>query len=176
MNAKCASCKNFWGSSEEMKWDGYSIICKYCPDFEKEKESRLMLNHCIYCGITFHPGKWWWQEIETKSRQCMHCGKVTSMLNIKITAEVNGKQVPLETVSTETFEAIKALEKPKEIPIPVARTGNCFGANKRLILRTDSSLRGFIIDNDVPEIAINLETGEVMHWGDMGIYEDIKPL
>ncbi len=39
------------------------------------------------------------------------------MPNIKITAEVDGKQVPLETVSTETFEAIKALEKPKEIPV-----------------------------------------------------------
>ena len=40
-----------------------------------------------------------------------------NMPNIKITAEVDGKQVPLETVSTETFEAIKALEKPKEIPV-----------------------------------------------------------
>ena len=45
------------------------------------------------------------------------------MSNIKITAEVDGKQVPLETVSTETFEAIKALEKQKEIP--VARLATC---------------------------------------------------
>ena len=37
MNAKCASCKNFWGSSEEMKWDGgynsletHNVECKNC--------------------------------------------------------------------------------------------------------------------------------------------------
>ena len=52
---------------------------------------------------------------------CKQCSERKNMPNIKITAEVNGKQVPLETVSTETFEAIKALEKPKEIPVPVAR-------------------------------------------------------
>ena len=39
------------------------------------------------------------------------------MLNIKITAEVDGKIIPLNTISAETFEAIKALEKPKEIPV-----------------------------------------------------------
>ncbi|KKN47572.1 hypothetical protein LCGC14_0661400 [marine sediment metagenome] len=39
------------------------------------------------------------------------------MPNIRITAEVDGKIVPLNTISTESFEAIKALEKPKEIPV-----------------------------------------------------------
>jgi len=38
------------------------------------------------------------------------------MPNIKITAEVDGRQVPLENISTETFEAIKALEKPFVCP------------------------------------------------------------
>ncbi len=98
-----------------------------------------------------------------------------NMPNIKITAEVDGKQVPLETVSTETFEAIKALEKPKEIP--VARTGNMSGANKRLILRIDNVLRKFITEHkDISMIAINLEDGRIMHWGSMGIYGNIRPL
>jgi hypothetical protein len=105
---------------------------------------------------------------------CQKCSERENMPNIKITAEVDGKQVPLKTISTETFEAIKALEKPKEIP--VARTGRCSGSIKRLILRTDSCFRKFIADYDVPEIAINLETGEIMHWGNMSIYENIKPL
>ena len=55
-----------------------------------------------------------------------------NMPNIKITAEVDGKQVPLENISTETFEAIKALEKPKEIP--VARLTAC-GSSPRLLLK-----------------------------------------
>ena len=96
-----------------------------------------MLNHCIYCSIIFHPGKWWWQEIETKSRQCMYCGKVTSMPSIKITAEVDGKQMPLETVSTETFEAIKALEKPKKIP--VARWATC-SSEPRLLFKPTTNI------------------------------------
>ena len=96
MNAKCASCKNFWGSSEEMKWDGYSTICKYCPEREH-------------------------------------------MPNIKITAEVDGKQVPLETVSTETFEAIKALEKPKEIP--VARLAWYSGEEPRLLFKPAENIK-----------------------------------
>jgi hypothetical protein len=61
-----------------------------------------------------------------------------TMTNIKITAEVNGEQVPLENISTETFEAIKALEKPKEIS--VARIAqNCCG-ERRLIFRVTNKM------------------------------------
>ncbi|KKN45297.1 hypothetical protein LCGC14_0684500 [marine sediment metagenome] len=54
------------------------------------------------------------------------------MPNIKITAEVDGKIVPLNTISTESFEAIKALEKPKEVP--VARWATC-SCEPRLLFR-----------------------------------------
>ena len=67
------------------------------------------------------------------------------MSNIKITAEVDGKQVPLETVSTETFEAIKALEKPKEIP--VARLADYHDERQRLLF--------------APKATITLEAGKV---------------
>ena len=57
------------------------------------------------------------------------------MPNIKITVEVDGKIVPLNTISTYTFEAIKALEKPKEIPVPVARLANNRNGAPRLLFR-----------------------------------------
>jgi len=93
---------------------------------------------------------------------------------LKITAEVDGKIVPLNTISTESFEAIKALEKPKEIP--VARLADHYG-NKRLILRIDNAFREKIaLHKDASEIAINLTTGRIEHWSDMYIYKDIESL
>ena len=53
-----------------------------------------------------------------------------AMPNIKITAEIDGKIVPLNTISTESFEAIKALEKVKKIP--VARWATCSGEPRLL--------------------------------------------
>ena len=108
-----------------------------------------------------------------------------NMTNIKITAEVNGKQVPLETVSTETFEAIKALEKPKEIPVPVARVGNYRGdlPDKRLFLKLTNSIRENAADVDFNVIAINLRDGHVNNsWqndndaDNLTLYENVKPL
>ena len=60
------------------------------------------------------------------------------MPNIKITAEIDGKQLPLRTISTESFEAIKALEKPKEIPIPVARLADWKGSPRLLFAPLDN--------------------------------------
>lgn len=60
------------------------------------------------------------------------------MPNIKITAKIDGKQVPLKTVSTETFEAIKALEKSKGIP--VARLATNQSGVPRLLFRPAVSL------------------------------------
>jgi len=108
------------------------------------------------------------------------------MSNIKITAEVDGKQVPLENISTETFEAIKALEKPKKIP--VARVGNYIGNlnDKRLFLKITDSIRNNIACGDYfHTIAINLDSGFVQNsWSKSdkhlknlnGLYENIKPL
>lgn len=66
------------------------------------------------------------------------------MPNIKITAEVNGKIVPLNTISIESFEAIKALEKLKEIP--VARWATC-SCEPRLLFK--------------PTYDIELKTGKI---------------
>lgn len=118
---------------------------------------------------------------------CRNCltGKII-MSNIKITAEVDGKQVPLETVSTETFEAIKALEKPKEIP--VARVGNWPGRpeDRRLFLKISHTVREHIIKHDSKMIAVDLENGslanswkepqQVPSFSDGDPYENIKPL
>ena len=102
----------------------------------------------------------------------------------KITAEVDGKQVPLENISTETFEAIKALKKPKEIP--VARVGHYHGQpnDRRLFLKVTDSIRNNVADSpDVKMIAINLKNGlvrnswtrdDIENFG--ALYEDIKPL
>jgi hypothetical protein len=67
--------------------------------------------------------RFWYGEIVFLDKDgghiCQKCSEREHMPNIKITAEVDGKIVPLNTISTKSFEAIKALEKPKKIPIPV---------------------------------------------------------
>ena len=82
-----------------------------------------------------------------------------TMPNIKITAEVDGKQVPLETVSTETFEAIKALEKPKEIP--VARLADYYDGLQRLLFAPKTN-----IELEIGRVySFNLESGaKVAEW------------
>jgi len=102
------------------------------------------------------------------------------MPNIKITAEVDGKQVPLETISTEMFEAIKALEKPKEIP--VASIGNYPGKlnDKRLLLRITDNIKNKINQCNAYVIAIDLQDGCVSAWGEdenfSKFYDNIQPL
>ena len=105
------------------------------------------------------------------------------MSNIKITAEVDGKQVPLETVSTETFEAIKALEKPKEIP--VARVGYYRGSpnDKRLFLRINEQLRKTIANNKyIRKVTIDLKDGNAVWQSAVDdamrddLYENIQSL
>ena len=116
-------------------------------------------HHCLECkcainfGDTVTQGKWGYY--------CGQCSERENMPNIKITAEVDGKQVPLKTVSTETFEAIKALEKPKEIP--VARLGNFKGwpSEGRLILKVTPNIRSYI---DKHVLAIDIATGDVAGW------------
>ena len=104
-----------------------------------------------------------------------------NMPNIKITAEVDGKQVPLETVSTETFEAIKALEKPKEIPVARLADARYFSSNiPRLLFKPAVNLRldkRFIY-------ALSLKNGTITYsWepknDEFAVnanYENIRPL
>ena len=101
---------------------------------------------------------------------------------LKITAEVDGKQVPLKIVSTETFEAIKALEKPKEIPVPVARLATLYGRRK-LILKVTKKMAERIDQY----VAVDLDDGQITgHWvgsddsncgsGYGYSYKDVQPL
>jgi len=134
--------------------------------------------HCVQCeglfcadDMIFYTDNGYGQFI------CQKCSERKTMPNIKITAEVDGKIVPLNTISTESFEAIKALEKPKEIPVPVARLATHCYDNDRLILRIDNAFRDFVIgNNDKPVIVIDLKTGGIVHWGNMNIYKNVKPL
>jgi len=100
--------------------------------------------------------------------------KEKTMPNIKITAEVDGKIVPLNTISTESFEAIKALEKP----IPVARLATYDGST-RLLLRITQNIADHIKFGHV--IAIDPVSGGVTaSWkkeqDTYTYYRDIKPL
>ena len=119
------------------------------------------------------------EDVISVCKQCSDWRNKT-MPNIKITAEVDGKQVPLETVSTETFEAIKALEKPKEIPVARLATYN---GHSRLILKITQNIINNIKFGNI--LAIDPISGGVTaswerEWDDSysGVknYEDIKPL
>ena len=136
----------------------------------------------IINGVTY---KWlggcqW--RLATKEEQTIKLIEDKSMSNIKITAEVDGKQVPLENISTETFEAIKALQKPKEIP--VARVGHYHGEpdDRRLFLKLTDHIRKNVAEGyDV--IAINLKNECVNNTWQCGeeaeqlkLYENVKPL
>ena len=117
---------------------------------------------------------------------CQECSERENMSNIKITAEVDGKQVPLENISTETFEAIKALEKPKEIPI--ARVGNWKSEpnRRRLFLKITKSIKNSASCLNVGDVAvIDLKDGLIKNaWSKnstriedfSGLYENIKTL
>ncbi len=76
----------------------------------------------------------WYQSKNHLGLICLECKIKENIImpNIKITTEVDGKIVPLNTISTESFEAIKALEKPKEIP--VARWATC-SSEPRLLFK-----------------------------------------
>jgi len=143
---------------------------------------------CDYpeCAKTFESGEMFYcSKYSYRARICQKCSEREHMPNIKITAEVDGKQVPLENISTETFEAIKALEKPKEIP--VARIGHYKDNpdDRRLFLKITNSIRHNVACSYIDAIAINLQTGCVNNsWskdskglGDLdGFYENVRPL
>lgn len=155
-----------------------------------------ILPFCVNCGHVFANGevlfhsvkKIRWLRLHETCYICQKCSERENMPNIKITAEVDGKQVPLENISTESFEAIKALEKSKEIP--VARVGNFPGNpnDRRLFLKITNSIRNYIVNRrDIKMIAIELKGGNVLNsWTKMQYeptfhadgdpYENIKPL
>ena len=145
---------------------------------------------CRECGRTFLTGDFIIYGHDgyrcSNRRNCFE--RMKAMPNIKITAEVDGKQVPLNTISTETFEAIKALQKPKEIPVPVpvARVGNYIDSLdlRRLFLKITDSVRDRVTNSDIDMIAISLMDGDIQNSWKKGedlkdfdsYYENVKPL
>ena len=131
-------------------------------------------NHYFWYGApVFH------SKHEYRNFICQKCAERENMPNIKITAEVDGKQVPLETISTETFEAIKALEKPK---VPVARLATMRGRCKLIFKVTEQ-----MAERKGQYVAIDLSDSHVTgHWSgsddsDCGSgygydYENVQPL
>ena len=100
--------------------------------------------YCAKCGKSLRTNDAKYPSKNHIGLICLQCSRKENMPNIKITAEVDGKIVPLNTISTESFEAIKALEKQKEIP--VARWATCSG-EPRLLFK--------------PSYDINLKVGTV---------------
>lgn len=146
----------------------------------------MIIPFCAECGHVFVNGevlfhsvkKIRWLRLYETCYICQKCSERENMPNIKITAEVDGKQVPLNTISTESFEAIKALEKSKEIP--VARLAKHYGDPLRLLIKPTRS-----IDLRIGRVyAIDLQNGAlVAEWelarDDHAIdrtYSDVKPL
>lgn len=63
--------------------------------------------------------------------------------NIEITVKVNGQNVPLSTISTETFEKIKKAEAQKD-EFPIAATADFetgIRAERRLIIRVPENIK-----------------------------------
>lgn len=131
---------------------------------------------CIHKGTSFYYGLCPQNDTEILSQErnrCFYYERKT-MPNIKITAEIDGKQVPLETVSAETFEAIKALMKE----IPIARLADYCG-HPRLIFRPTKN-----IELNVGHVyALHLTHGDFSNrWmldRDSDVvkqYENVKPL
>ena len=145
------------------------------------------MSKCRDCGRTFlHGDVIIYSALGCYCQNRRNCfNKRKTMPNIKITAEVDGKIIPLNTISTESFEAIKALEKPKEIP--VARIGNYRGcsSDKRLFLKISPQLREAITrQQNVKMVAIELIRGHVNNtWSGTNadinlnkLYENVQPL
>ena len=127
----------------------------------------------------------WYQSKNHLGLICLECKTKENIImpNIKITAEVDGKIVPLNTISAESFEAIKALEKPKEIP--VARVGHFrrYPDDRRLFLKLTDSIRENVARDYVDVIAIDPEDGIVCRsWlskkdkNSIIEYENVRPL
>ena len=158
------------------------FICRKCAEGE-------LMSKCRDCGRTFLHG-----DLIIYGALGCYCANRLNCFNkrknmvetkqLKITAEVDGKQVPLNTISTESFEAIKALEKPKEIP--VARVGNYQNEpeSQRLFLKITDSVRDRVANSDTDVIAIDLRSGNIQNSWPKGkdpenfdnFYENIKPL
>ncbi len=168
----CGSIINFGDMVFCGKWRYRCYMCQYYYD---KRESGLMTGPI--CGDCEHYNG---RNLCRKQRYTE--GKLDlaicpdfegeNMTNIKITAEVDGKQVPLNTISTESFEAIKALEKPKEIP--VARVGyfSMCPSEGRLILKITPNIRTHVAEPGEHVLAIDTTTGVVAAWWEKESDED----
>jgi len=160
----------------------YTPFCAGCWRDFRDKEvtypskNKLGFHVCRECSVKEDMLQW----IQWSTKPCYL--RKENMPNIKITTEVDGKIVPLNTISTESFEAIKALEKPKEIPIPVARVGNWRGdlKQRRLFLKLNHSIRSYIDRDATATLIIDLNDGMAIGRLEglikIDSYENVKPL
>ncbi len=175
----CGSTINFGDMVFRGKWGYRCYTCQYYYD---KRESGLMTGPI--CGDCEHYNgrnlcrKMRYTEGELDLAICIDFERKI-MPNIKITAEVNGKQVPLETISTESFEAIKAAARTEEIP--VARLAVNDGQHRLIFKVTE-----YITEYKGKYVAISLDNGLVCgHWPESDMdcgkgfgynYENVRPL
>lgn len=172
----CVQCEGLFCAGDMIFYtdNSYSMfICQTCA----EKKSGLMLvkTICVWCKRPI------FRYVNDTNFVCEECSERKNMVQtktLKITAEVDGKQVPLETISTETFEAIKALEKSKEIPVARLATNRSgaprllFRPIQKIVLETGRvyalALGTGLCSNDWPLLT---DEEEISIY-----YENIKPL
>ena len=156
-----------------------------------------MIPFCVKCGrefrnneILYHSSiyrRWPLPVRQYICQQCLERENMVQTKQLKITAEVDGKQIPLKTVSTETFEAIKALEEPKEIMTSIAAIGHWKGipGKRRLFLKINQSLKNAVANANVYTVAIRLQDGYISNWWRKNdpkrktlddLYENVQPL
>ncbi len=100
--------------------------------------------------------------IENSIKNLKEPGEKT-MENVEITMKVNGREVDLSTISTETFENVKKAIEVKEIP--VVRIGSLCGNNNRIIIRLD---KVSTVYNSPDVIVLDKSTGDCTNYWDAG--------
>lgn len=99
------------------------------------------------------------------------------MENVEITVKVNGKEVDLSTISTETFEKVKAATEVKRIPVArMACLEDEVRYYPRLILYVPELTEQKVV-------ALDAKTGRKVNWWDpkndfhnMRLYTNVQEL
>jgi len=107
----------------------------------------------------------------------------TKMENVEITVKVNGRDVPIETVSTETFEKVKeAASEPKHKGVLV---GNCYNAEPRVFFKVTDDIcerrgKAVALDTNGCVVDVDCTLGKLVAFtgfdNDDKLYGNIKKL
>lgn len=110
------------------------------------------------------------------------------MGNVEINVRVNGKDVPLSTISTETFERIKDGEKIKELLAPIMIGNYRFNNSPRVFIQTKylrEALESAFVG--ASEVLVFERNGNCCNWllekalieklaDELDEYENVQPL